>query len=537
MFTATLVLRIAARSRLPTEWDSVQYVLGVDRFDVTQDSPNAPGYWSYVALARLVRLVTPLDAHRSLLALTAVGSAATGALLFVAGRQLGGRWLGAAAAALWATSPLAWFYGSMVNTKVFDAVALSAMLVLALRARAGGRQAVWAALVVGVASGFRPSSVIVLAPLAVFTLFTCCRHPRASDRSRVDSPRKPSAIYSKAVRFVLPLAVGAGAVAAWLVPASLEQPGGVGALRSVNDFMFSITARKTSILYGAPAAIARHNAGRAVVTALVALAPAVLVFALAVGARARAGCRWPPRLWLLAAAAVPGLLLTALLHIGTAGHVLAHLPATLLLLLAPAAYLRGRLRLAATVVVVLGSVLGAQRFLAGNGSIPTAVVSHRWVPTGLSLGEIRRVDAGIRRHRDLGERLDPSRDVLVYVIGNGDQWFRSSSLFLDDFAVHLIAPGADAISTYRRFEWFDEDAQVEVPPGGRAVVVLDRADPNLVEGDPAGGTTVPGLDDGTEARSVGPGAVVGGVRIVTDPEAFRPKRGRDHRRPCGGGPC
>lgn len=516
VFAATLVLRLLTAARLPTEWDSVQYVLGVDNFDVTQDSPNAPGYWSYVALARLVRLLTPLDAHQSLLVLTAAASAGTAALLFVAGRKLGGRWLGGAAAALWTTCPLAWFYGSIVNTKVFDAVALSAMLALAVHARPGGRQAVWAALVVGISSGFRLSSVFVLAPLAMYVLIRCWRHARD---------------------VVLPAVVGLAAVGAWLIPASLEQPGGLGALRAVTDYMFSLTARKTSLLYGAPAAAARDNAGRAVVIVLVALFPAILIFLFTVVARGRGVPVGKRGLLLLVAAAVPGLFLTVFLHTGTAGHVLAHLPATLLLLLAPGARLQGRHRFVATAVVALCSVVGIQRFVAGNGSVPVAVVAHRWIPTGQSLGEIRRVDAGIRLHTSLGDRLDPARDVLVFVQGNGDEWFRSSSLFLDEFAVHLIVPGSDAISTYRRAQWSDHDAQIEVPPGGRAVVVLDRPDPNVIAGDPLGGTAVPGAVNGLDARWVPPGAVVAGVKIVSDEFALVPKLDPAHRRPCEGRPC
>ena len=34
IFVSTLVIRLSTAARFPTEWDSVQFVLGVDRFDV-----------------------------------------------------------------------------------------------------------------------------------------------------------------------------------------------------------------------------------------------------------------------------------------------------------------------------------------------------------------------------------------------------------------------------------------------------------------------------------------------------------------------
>ena len=517
VFISTLVLRLATAARFPTEWDSVQFVLGVDHFDVSQDSPHAPGYWSYIALGRLVRAVTPLDAHASLVVIAAAASAATGAFLFLAARHLGGDWLGWVAAALWATSPVAWFYGSIANTKVFDAAGLSGVLVLALRARPGGRQALWAMIAVGVASGLRQSSALLLVPLALYVLLRCCRRP---------------------AQVVAPLLAGAMAVAAWAIPAALEQPGGWQTLRAVNRFMFEIAARQTSVLYGARAEAVRENVGRTLMTTLVAVAPVLPVFVLAAIGRLREppGNRWPARMGLLGAAVLPGLLLGALLHFATPGYALAHLPAALLVLLAPAAWLHPRLRVAATAAVILFGALGAQRFLVGNGSVPRTVMSHRWIPTSTSLAEIRRLDDGTGRHIELGSELDPSTDVLVFVEGNGYELFRAMSLFLDRYAVHLVLGRTDGISTYGRQTWFDEDAQIEVPPGGRAIVVLNHDDPALVDPGPASGD-VPDLTRGPTVRAVGIGGAGAGVRVVADPGALRPKKDPAHRRPCGGGPC
>ena len=44
-----LAARLATAAGQPTEWDSVQLVLGVDGFDVRVETPHAPGYWLYVA--------------------------------------------------------------------------------------------------------------------------------------------------------------------------------------------------------------------------------------------------------------------------------------------------------------------------------------------------------------------------------------------------------------------------------------------------------------------------------------------------------
>jgi len=519
-----LLLRLAVRSRFPTEWDGAQLSLGVHHFDVTQDSPNAPGYWSYVFAGRVVRALTHLSPHASLVVVTAIASAATGALLFVAGRRLGGDWLGWSAAAFWATSPVAWFYGSIVNVKVFDAVALAGLIVLALKARPGGREALWAAVAAGVATGFRPSSALVLAPLALYVLLRCCRRPRD---------------------VAAPLVAGAAAVASWLGPVSWEQPGGLHTLRAVNDFMFDITARKASLLYGAPYAAVRDNAGRALTGALVAIAPLlpVALLGLAAGLAARPR-RWPPRPGVLVAAALPGVAVTVLIWFGTSGFLLAHLPATMLLVLSPAAVFgvpgssRPWVRAVATGLVVAGSLLGAQRFLWGDRPVPQRLAAHRWLPGGLSRAEIRRVDADLRRYLPLARRLDPARDVLVFVGGNGYERFRPLSLVLPQFASHLVLGTNDAMATYRTEAWFDDDHRLEVPAGGRAVVLLERDDPGAVQPGPGGPAGPLDLGPGIVARAAVPGGAVGGLAVVADPDALRPKTDAAHRRPCGGGrPC
>ncbi|MEY2470782.1 MAG: hypothetical protein QOK28_111, partial [Actinomycetota bacterium] len=148
VFATTLAARLATAPRFATEWDSAQLALGVRHFDVRQDSPNAPGYWLFVMAGRVVRALSPFGAHASLVIVVASASAATATLLFLIGRRLGRDWLGWGAALLWLTSPFAWFYGSIVNVKVFDSLAIAAVLLCALRARRGGSQHIVAAVAV-----------------------------------------------------------------------------------------------------------------------------------------------------------------------------------------------------------------------------------------------------------------------------------------------------------------------------------------------------------------------------------------------------
>ncbi len=54
---AAIALRWPFRTRLPLSWDSVQYVLGILRYDITLHQPHPPGYFLYVHSAKLLHLL------------------------------------------------------------------------------------------------------------------------------------------------------------------------------------------------------------------------------------------------------------------------------------------------------------------------------------------------------------------------------------------------------------------------------------------------------------------------------------------------
>ena len=102
---------------------------------------------------------------------------------------------------------------------------------------------------------------------------------------------------------------------------------------------------------------------------------------------------------------------------------------------------------------------------------------------------------------------------------------------LPQFAGHLILGRNDAMTTYRFQAWFDDDTRVEVPPGGRAVLLLERDDPGAVIPGPGGPDGRLDLGPGVVARAALPGGAVAGVVVVADPAALQPKTDAAHLRP------
>jgi len=131
------------------------------------------------------------------------------------------------------------------------------------------------------------------------------------------------------------------------------------------------------------------------------------------------------RFELLFVAIVPPVLFVSLFHFGKAGYLAAFLLAAFLLALWPVARLRPKWRTVGVVGVALVSLFGTQPFLFGAGGLPDALVDRGpWFTRRLN----RAPFGGTRDVLRVSDRyqavFDPERDVIVYVNGNGGQWFR-----------------------------------------------------------------------------------------------------------------
>src|SRR5438309_11552097 len=90
---AVALTRLLFSSHFLYDIDSVNYALALDRFDPTVHQPHPPGYFLYVYLGRLARLIFH-DSNTALVALSIVASCAAAAMIYV----LAANWFGSRAA-------------------------------------------------------------------------------------------------------------------------------------------------------------------------------------------------------------------------------------------------------------------------------------------------------------------------------------------------------------------------------------------------------------------------------------------------------
>jgi Protein of unknown function (DUF2723) len=167
---AVAFTRFVFRSHYLYDLDSVNFALGMQRFDPRVHQPHPPGYFLYIGVGRLLD-TTFHDANLALVVLSILASCALVIVIY----RITLDWFGPTAAqfagALFLFSPLAWFHGIVALTYIVEAFfsGLLGYLCWRIYCRRAGF-VLPAAIVLGLSAGVRPSSLLFLAPLFLFSL-------------------------------------------------------------------------------------------------------------------------------------------------------------------------------------------------------------------------------------------------------------------------------------------------------------------------------------------------------------------------------
>ncbi len=471
-----LLIRLPFTMDRMWDHDSVQFALGVEKYDLAAHQPHPPGYplWIGVLKALAALGVDPLHGMVALAVLGGViGTAWTvllvGRLAPEEARLPAGPRIGLFAAALYAFDPLLWFYGELPLIYALEGGLTVVLAWAATRMEEGRRPFLLACGLFALAGGLRQSTMVLLAPLLLFGIWRTWRRGRLT----------PGLFFGGA-------ALGAAVVLAWLVPLCVAA-GGYGAYRRISAEHFGTLLPQTSILYGAGWGALAHNVEVLTKWGLQGIVPGVVaLFVLWIvtpgrilpGLRALASSL--P--WLLAWA-VPPILFFALFHVTKAGYTLVHLPAllTAIALAAAPALAAGRGR--AVLATVVAIAVGAGLFLFGADRRPDqprlwAVVRHEH-NRGTLDGFERDLDwtlAAIRRY--------PSGETVLATVeleGTGPSgaegflysWHRHLQWYLPEYPVLLLVPeqGFALVGEGHR-PFVREERRIEVPASTHRIVFV-----------------------------------------------------------------
>ena len=172
LFALGVLSRLPFRSRLLYHWDSANFALAIEHFDIRLHQPHPPGtFVIYVMLGRLFDWFLH-DPNGSLVWIGILASGLSAALLFVLGKRWFDRRIGLTIALLMLTSPLIWFHGEVALSYMLEFFWVILVVVLCFDFSQGNDRAFLAsALCLGLAGGIRPNTSVFLFPLWAVLVF------------------------------------------------------------------------------------------------------------------------------------------------------------------------------------------------------------------------------------------------------------------------------------------------------------------------------------------------------------------------------
>jgi len=468
-----VLVRLPFAAHRMWDHDSVQFALGVEKYDLAAHHPHPPGYPLYIGLLKLLAALG-IDPLHGMVALAILGGALGAGCIVLVVSRLSGLRAAVFAAALYIFNPLLWFYGELPLIYALEGGVTVLLAWAALRMEEGRRPFLLACALFAVAGGLRQSTIILLAPLFLFGLWRTWRRGRLT-----------------AGLFVGGGALGAVLVAAWFVPLCLAA-GGYRAYQKISSEHFKILLPQTSILYGAGIGALEHNVEVLTKWALqgvVAGAIALLILWITAPGRIVPGLRLLlGRLPFLLAWALPPMLFFAFFHITKAGYTLVHLPALLTILAVAAAPALAASRGRAITATVLAGAIGAGLFLFGEDRRPDqprvwAVVRHEFNRGALAEYESALDTLLAAIHRD-----PPGETVLATVELSGTgasgadgflySYHRHLQWYLPDYPLVFLVPEerfAEVTQGHRPF--VHETGPIEAPAGTKRIVFILSALP------------------------------------------------------------
>jgi len=466
----TIASRIPFRSRYLFSWDSANFALALDQYNVTFHQPQPPGYPLYVAAAWLVRQVLR-DANASYVTLSVLASGLAVAFTVLAAARLYGRVTAVLAGVMLATSSVFWSQGEVAYPYAFLAgfSALVAWLCLEVR-RLTPAVARPQALVVGIggllgfAAGFRSELLPFLAPL--WTIAALAR---------------PGAWRAKIAALMVGGATALVVVALWYVP-MIQLSGGWATYQAATESYYAYFIQTTSGAGKLLLGLLENT--RALVGFLYnGLGLALLPMVYYLGryfAPARLVTDWRARflsVWL-----APPLAFYVTVHIGNPGYVLSLLPA--LCIYAAEATL-GMLEDARQAAQLVAERLARprarlRRLAAGGWPVPAAIVAVLAIgATNVALfraangegryPEIRQIDRIFERQLAFVRRELPAQSTLLIAYDRSRQYH----YYLPEYRIELLFNVAVAGAVTDTSRYWERRTTLTVLPGMNAIVFPD----------------------------------------------------------------
>lgn len=224
-----LITRLPFTSKYLSEWDSVDFALGFEKYDIINQQPHPPGYILYIGLGKAINWIFH-DANFTMIFISIILSILTVILVYFLAKQIFSRNIALIASILLIFNPIFWYYGEIATVYLCEAFFATLIFYLSYQVFKGNNNYLYVSVIaLGLAGGFRQDLIIFMLPILVYCLFY---HDRSIKR------------IIKVIAVLIP------SILIWFIPTILL----TGGYNSYSIASQSITNsfKTTSILFGAP---------------------------------------------------------------------------------------------------------------------------------------------------------------------------------------------------------------------------------------------------------------------------------------------
>ena len=243
-----VITRVPFTSKFLYEWDSVNYAMAFENYDILQQQPHPPGYLLYVALGKAVNYIFN-DPNTSIICLSIIFSVLTAILIYFMAKEIFSIKIGIISALLLIFNPFIWFYGEIASIYIFEAFFSILIAYSSYKLFKGNEKFLYvSAFVLGLSGGFRTDIIEFMLPLWIFCVWTA----------------RPS--YTKLTKGLLTFVFS---ILLWFIPAVILTGGFekyIHILRYTSE-----AASHTSIIFGASITQQILNSGVCIVWSLMGL--------------------------------------------------------------------------------------------------------------------------------------------------------------------------------------------------------------------------------------------------------------------------
>lgn len=205
LFITALILRLPFLSPWLEDWDSVQFAMALNNYDLSQNLPHAPGYPLYILVGKFLMQFTQNETL-ALTLLSAICGSLSVILIFMIAKRMFDQKTAIFSAIIFAVAPVTWLLSVSALTNIPGLMALLFFIYILLKM--GGEYPLTVAFLAGFILGVRATELPIIVSLLIFSHITQIRNIKRTILSAMF-------FFAGAVAWLLPMIAVTGLGSFW----------------------------------------------------------------------------------------------------------------------------------------------------------------------------------------------------------------------------------------------------------------------------------------------------------------------------------